>query len=289
MMIIDDNRVCPVCSGYSQREGDGHCTNGHFVKDEDWITQKEFNERKYLAPRVECVEFQTIWDGGIEKYTPALLSLATGEITVKLNEIDGLYFRDSQSIIIKYKSGLTAVYDVIDDAGDYRVSEEDISSIRALYESADKHKSAEPKLWSSNHVQDIETDKASFEVYECTCGYHMGFDASYLDQVDGNISAECPSCHNTIHTRTITDEDQNQSYVRIDEFTYHFQQGWNSPQPGTDEISFDEEVIDIRKYNEDEIEKALAFFQLSLESIANEGYDRNAMIAECLFEYKYSA
>ena len=36
---------------------------------------------------------------------------------------------------------------------------------------------------------------AVLEVYECTgCGYHMGVDSIYLDQV-GDVKGECPSCH----------------------------------------------------------------------------------------------
>lgn len=61
----------------------------------------------------------------------------------------------------------------------------------------------EPKTVTSNHIQDIETDTASLEVYQCGCGYHMGFDISYLEQVESVVSAECPSCKNIIQTRDI--------------------------------------------------------------------------------------
>jgi len=47
---------------------------------------------------------------------------------------------------------------------------------------------------SSNLIESIETSKTSLEVYECACGYHMGIDSSYLEQVEEDTSLECPSC-----------------------------------------------------------------------------------------------
>ena len=42
-------------------------------------------------------------------------------------------------------------------------------------------------------IESIETEKCSLEVIECDCGFHLGIDATYLDQVDG-VDIECPSC-----------------------------------------------------------------------------------------------
>jgi hypothetical protein len=39
----------------------------------------------------------------------------------------------------------------------------------------------------------VVADKAELEVYECPCGFHLGIDASYLEQV-GDVTIECPSC-----------------------------------------------------------------------------------------------
>ena len=44
------------------------------------------------------------------------------------------------------------------------------------------------------YINDVETEKCSLEVYECSCGFHIGFDTSYLDQV-GCIEGHCPSCN----------------------------------------------------------------------------------------------
>jgi len=42
-------------------------------------------------------------------------------------------------------------------------------------------------------LNSVETEEYSLEVIECDCGFHLGIDATYLDQVDG-VDIECPSC-----------------------------------------------------------------------------------------------
>jgi len=48
-------------------------------------------------------------------------------------------------------------------------------------------------------LNSIETEEYSLEVIECDCGFHLGIDATYLDQVD-DVSIECPSCSRLIST-----------------------------------------------------------------------------------------
>ena len=44
-----------------------------------------------------------------------------------------------------------------------------------------------------------QKDKYELVVLECRkCGFHIGLDASYLEQVRA-ISLDCPSCKTTIH------------------------------------------------------------------------------------------
>jgi predicted RNA-binding Zn-ribbon protein involved in translation (DUF1610 family) len=43
------------------------------------------------------------------------------------------------------------------------------------------------------HIDDVETPDYQLEIYECNCGFHIGFDCTYLDQV-GGINIGCPSC-----------------------------------------------------------------------------------------------
>lgn len=46
----------------------------------------------------------------------------------------------------------------------------------------------------------VGTKKYSFEVIECECGFHIGLDATYLDQV-ADIDIKCPACGETISVR----------------------------------------------------------------------------------------
>lgn len=40
----------------------------------------------------------------------------------------------------------------------------------------------------------VVKDTASLEVYECECGFHIGIDSSYLEQVAA-VTFRCPSCN----------------------------------------------------------------------------------------------
>jgi len=51
-------------------------------------------------------------------------------------------------------------------------------------------------------LDSIETEKYVLEVLECNCGFHLGIDSSYLDQV-GDFKMYCPSCKQIIDTSTI--------------------------------------------------------------------------------------
>jgi hypothetical protein len=43
------------------------------------------------------------------------------------------------------------------------------------------------------NIGKIETEIVQLTIYECECGYHIGLDATYCDQVEpANIL--CPSC-----------------------------------------------------------------------------------------------
>ena len=43
------------------------------------------------------------------------------------------------------------------------------------------------------HIGDCETERFVLEVYECNCGFHIGLDATYMDQVCG-LTLICPCC-----------------------------------------------------------------------------------------------
>ena len=54
----------------------------------------------------------------------------------------------------------------------------------------------------AKRLNSIETELVSFEVIECDCGYHMGIDATYLDQV-GDFIITCPACSIDLDTANI--------------------------------------------------------------------------------------
>lgn len=49
-------------------------------------------------------------------------------------------------------------------------------------------------IWDNVKIIDnYDSDRCSMEVVECQCGYHLGVDASFVEQV-GGITTVCPSC-----------------------------------------------------------------------------------------------
>jgi len=54
-------------------------------------------------------------------------------------------------------------------------------------------------------LNSVENDTVQLEVIECDCGFHLGIDASYLDQV-GELVILCPNCGEEIDTKVICPE-----------------------------------------------------------------------------------
>ena len=48
----------------------------------------------------------------------------------------------------------------------------------------------------------VPLNKCEIEVIECDCGYHMGIDSSFLEQV-GHFKTRCPSCDKVIQTNIL--------------------------------------------------------------------------------------
>lgn len=51
-------------------------------------------------------------------------------------------------------------------------------------------------------LKSVQTEKYTLEVLECDCGFHLGIDGTYLDQV-GDFKIHCPNCKHIIDTSTI--------------------------------------------------------------------------------------
>jgi len=45
----------------------------------------------------------------------------------------------------------------------------------------------------------VPLEKCEIEVIECDCGYHLGVDATFLEQVE-DFETICPSCKRIINT-----------------------------------------------------------------------------------------
>lgn len=60
----------------------------------------------------------------------------------------------------------------------------------------------EPK---PKRLSSVESGKVRLEIVECSCGYHMGIDATFLEQVKDFVT-KCPSCGQEIRTSEILPE-----------------------------------------------------------------------------------
>ncbi len=47
------------------------------------------------------------------------------------------------------------------------------------------------------YIENLSSDTVELEVYECSCGFHIGIDSTYLEQVN-DVTIECPSCKETL-------------------------------------------------------------------------------------------
>ena len=58
-------------------------------------------------------------------------------------------------------------------------------------------------------LESINNGQVEMEVVECDCGFHMGLDSTYMEQVEDFVIA-CPSCKMAIDTARIFPEEENQ-------------------------------------------------------------------------------
>lgn len=64
---------------------------------------------------------------------------------------------------------------------------------------------------NAKHIEDVEGKQSALEVYECpNCGFHIGVDATFVEQVmdaGGSIVLTCLSCQATCEVVKEADED----------------------------------------------------------------------------------
>ena len=53
-----------------------------------------------------------------------------------------------------------------------------------------------------NWVCDFENEFCTMDIYKCSCGFHIGLDSTYIDQIS-EIEIECPNCNKMIATHEI--------------------------------------------------------------------------------------
>lgn len=47
-----------------------------------------------------------------------------------------------------------------------------------------------------------DISQCEMEIIECDCGYHLGVDSTFIEQV-GHFITECPSCKKKINTEIL--------------------------------------------------------------------------------------
>jgi len=56
------------------------------------------------------------------------------------------------------------------------------------------------------HLKSVENDQVQLEVIECDCGFHLGIDATWLDQSPNaeGFEMNCPACNAIIPIDELT-------------------------------------------------------------------------------------
>ena len=65
-------------------------------------------------------------------------------------------------------------------------------------------------------LEPISTDQVELEVAECECGFHIGLDATFMEQVSDFV-IQCPSCSATLDTAKVFPADENPSTITGDD------------------------------------------------------------------------
>ena len=58
-------------------------------------------------------------------------------------------------------------------------------------------------------LKSVENDQVALEVIECDCGFHLGIDATWLDQSPNSkgFQINCPACDSIIPVDELTNPD----------------------------------------------------------------------------------
>jgi hypothetical protein len=51
-------------------------------------------------------------------------------------------------------------------------------------------------------LKSVSTEQYELEVFECDCGFHLGLDFTYMDQID-DFTINCPCCNRVFDTKKL--------------------------------------------------------------------------------------
>ena len=63
-------------------------------------------------------------------------------------------------------------------------------------------------------LKSVENEQVQLEVLECDCGFHMGLDATFFEQV-GDFAFTCPSCDMDWHTALVFPENHKKQHMEL--------------------------------------------------------------------------
>lgn len=61
-------------------------------------------------------------------------------------------------------------------------------------------------------LKSVDDGQIEMEIFECQCGYHLGVDSTYLQQVD-DIRTACPSCDRIIDSQSLMKEGVDEHWI----------------------------------------------------------------------------
>lgn len=96
----------------------------------------------------------------------------------------------------------------------------------------------------AKYLELISSDIVELSVFECECGFHLGLDATYLDQVDGVITIDCPSCG---HSLVCDEEEKPIPESKLEDTEY-----------SVCTEDFDDPILSFKALNEEEAMKVFA-------------------------------
>lgn len=94
-------------------------------------------------------------------------------------------------------------------------------------------------------LKSVTNDQVELEVVECGCGFHLGVDSTYLDQVD-DLVIKCPSCSSLMDSEAVFNDMKTYSFKELkkkykERAMEDYEKGWlETHSDSEDRLSRDE-------------------------------------------------